>query len=592
MAEDSYRAAELSHFQLYLEGTTCRYCQNQMPQGIRGCFLCGKPFQGAATPLTSVQSPTTATSSPPANTKKKVVIITIIAAILLLLCATVAGHFLGFYSLPFLPERAEEEVEEVVEDEPPVMSDLGTDGPLPPETPSIPNEHHAYFENQDINDAQLADMLASGEIPEYTTHLFLNGNHISDLSLLQGLKRLEVLYLEDNWIQDVSPLSELWTLVDLRLSDNHITDINPLVWLDRLERLHLTNNSINYLESLRELPNLRHLWLGRNDISDISPLEGLVNLEILSFGGNFVHDITALSNMTELRSLHFHDNQVSDLSPLRRLTNLVNIGLGANFVSDLSPLVGLVDLTHLYLHFNQIYDIEPLGYLSELEVLYLDSNHVRNIDPLFRLENLVELYLDYNPLSDRTVDNLRSHLPYCDIMFSSNGMSHMINMDALSLIGSDNGTLLMYNGHEGYSGFLGDRPYVSYFQMAVSLPLGFYLYVEDHLMDDALSYGDWNTNLWPDRAEITGILLWDQAIYHVFLTGGEVLTYHLLNEILELHTDLYYVSVYDQWSNHDRDVYTAEYRFDRYGFFVTFFVNDYYEYEVLEMNIWEEYYNY
>ncbi|MGB3421446.1 MAG: leucine-rich repeat domain-containing protein [Dolichospermum sp.] len=80
----------------------------------------------------------------------------------------------------------------------------------------------------------------------------------------QTLTKLTTLYLGENQISDIKPLSNLTNLTFLDLEGNQISDIKPLSNLTKLTTL-----------SLRE-----------NKISDIKPLSNLTNLTSLSLGGN------------------------------------------------------------------------------------------------------------------------------------------------------------------------------------------------------------------------------------------------------------------------------------------------------------------
>jgi len=99
-----------------------------------------------------------------------------------------------------------------------------------------------------------------------------------DIVLLRYMVNLSGLYLTNNQISDLTPLSSLENLVSLGLGRNHISDIAPL----------------------SELTNLNVLWLWSNQISDITPLEGLLNLEVLNLEGN---EITNWSPVEHVQSV-------------------------------------------------------------------------------------------------------------------------------------------------------------------------------------------------------------------------------------------------------------------------------------------------
>jgi hypothetical protein len=110
--------------------------------------------------------------------------------------------------------------------------------------------------NRHINDAMLAEMVASGEIPANVSQLILYENQITDLTPLMGLTNLRELYLASNQITDVSPLRNLTDLEILRLSHNQITDISPLRGLSNLEHLSLQENPITDWSPVAHVQNV------------------------------------------------------------------------------------------------------------------------------------------------------------------------------------------------------------------------------------------------------------------------------------------------------------------------------------------------
>ena len=61
------------------------------------------------------------------------------------------------------------------------------------------------------------------------TRLDLRGNHISDISTLSSITRLNEVYLGGNQISDISALSSLTSLNKLFLNNNQISDVSPLL---------------------------------------------------------------------------------------------------------------------------------------------------------------------------------------------------------------------------------------------------------------------------------------------------------------------------------------------------------------------------
>lgn len=181
---------------------------------------------------------------------------------------------------------------------------------------------------------------------------------ITDISGIQNLMGLTVLYLANNQISDISLLSSLTNLTNLDLYNNQIADISPLSGLTGLTWLQITTNQVTDISALSSLTRLKTLWAGNNQIADISPLSGL----------------------NRLTKLGLSSNQIVSVSPLSGLTGLVQLNLGSNQIVDVSPLAGLTNLTWLRLSSNQI-----------------GGNNVGKVDDLVGLTNANPLYLFNNP---------------------------------------------------------------------------------------------------------------------------------------------------------------------------------------------------
>ena len=141
-------------------------------------------------------------------------------------------------------------------------------------------------------------------------------------------------------------LTRLW------LRDNSLTDVSPLSGLTRLETLSLIGNSLTDVSPLSGLTNLTRLWLIGNSLTDVSPLSGLTRLEILDLSGNSLAGVS-LSGLTRLEYLDLSGNNITDVS-LSGLTNLTDLDLESNIITDVSPLVGLTNLIELDLRGNPL----------------------------------------------------------------------------------------------------------------------------------------------------------------------------------------------------------------------------------------------
>ena len=156
----------------------------------------------------------------------------------------------------------------------------------------------------------------------FLTKLSASGKDIHSLAGIGHLTALETLFLDNNQIDDLTPLADLKNLETLFLGYNHnqITDLTPL----------------------NQLTKLRWLLLYRNQIDDLTPLVDLKSLESLHLDGNPIIDLTPLIQLNNLNALALSDNQIVDLTPLTQLNNLNALALGGNQITDLTPLTQCV----------------------------------------------------------------------------------------------------------------------------------------------------------------------------------------------------------------------------------------------------------
>ena len=231
--------------------------------------------------------------------------------------------------------------------------------------------------------------------------LLLHGLGLKELPKeISELVHLERLYLEDNQLTDISPLSGLANLSRLHLNDNQLADISPLSKLTNLSELSLNSNRLTDISPLSDLVNLSILHLNYNQLTDILPLSKLMNLSQLSLDDNQLTDISSLSNLVKLSELFLSQNQLTDISPLSNLVNLSRLNLFDNQLTDVSTLSNCTKLSKLFLHKNQLTDVSPLSNLTNLSELSLSENRLSAVSSLSGLLNLKNLHLAFNQLSD------------------------------------------------------------------------------------------------------------------------------------------------------------------------------------------------
>ena len=254
--------------------------------------------------------------------------------------------------------------------------------------------------------------------------IFLRDNSVEDISVLAILTQLTILQLDKNQIRDITPLANLTLLGKLWLNRNAITDITPLIGLKNLKELYLADNPLHDFSPLLELegieldieisegfnvvvkipdPNLRQLIRETLALPEAALLtQGqMLRLTILNAGGDRgITNLTGLEYATNIRSLLLYLNPIVDIGPLVHLTKLEGVNFWQCRISDISPLAKLTNLTSLHLQVNQIADLSPLASLLNLRELWIQNNSVEDITTLANLTQLADLRLHANQIRD------------------------------------------------------------------------------------------------------------------------------------------------------------------------------------------------
>ena len=266
-------------------------------------------------------------------------------------------------------------------------------------------------------------------------HLYAGDADIVSIEGAQYLVNISSIGLQENQIEDISPISGLTNLDHLTLYDNQIIDISPIADLTSLTRLNFHHNLVEDISALLQIINLERLFIGDNEIIDISALSEMDDLIYLGLNDNRIIDISVLSSMTDLYYLHLEYNQISDISPLRELTQLDYLYLNNNQIIDITALSEMNILHCLRLENNQIIDISPLANNISLDYLFLDDNQISDLSPLENLPHLYSLYLRNNQISD--ISPLQDLTLLQDLRLNNNlisDISALSDMDEISCL--------------------------------------------------------------------------------------------------------------------------------------------------------------
>lgn len=156
----------------------------------------------------------------------------------------------------------------------------------------------------------------------YTSNI--EGKRIDSVAPLAPLTQLDVLYLKQDGLKDIGPLSGLVNLTQLDVSGNYeISDLSAVSNMSKLKNLNISINAVSDLEPVKGLSSLERLNAGKNQISNLPDLSALTSLKALDLSDNPLTDVTRLSDLKNLEELNLSGNTgVTDIRPLTGLLNL------------------------------------------------------------------------------------------------------------------------------------------------------------------------------------------------------------------------------------------------------------------------------
>ena len=242
---------------------------------------------------------------------------------------------------------------------------------------------------------------------QLTNLINFNGYYLEDLFLISnsfkrignndicGFKRLQLLFLNYNQLENVDCLEELNQMQFLSLSNNKIKNVDTI--LNNLDQLLFLDISHNKIENIR-ISNekiLEKLVAHNNQISniiDISKLKALTDLD-LSF--NKITNIDSIGNLSKLEGLYLNGNtELECIDSLSNLDSLVYLNLEGNRIKKIDSLTKNFKLKYLSLKNNQIVDVNPLKDMKNIDNLILSNNMIKFIDRNFLSQNDIINYID------------------------------------------------------------------------------------------------------------------------------------------------------------------------------------------------------
>lgn len=226
----------------------------------------------------------------------------------------------------------------------------------------------------------MASELTSKEFDEIK-EISLDRKLVNDPTVSVGLKvlkNLSKIRLGFNELADISFVSDLSNLEEIYLNNNLIEDLTPLNQLKKLRVVDLSYNNIENIATFRRHEYITNLYLTGNRITDLSPISTLYGLKKLHIGKNNIDSVDHISGLLEIDEL--------DIS-------YANVSATDIFGLDYFNQLEYIDMSGITFTLSNL----PKG-LSKLKVLKLDNCELSGIEYILNYDNLEELSIESNDL--------------------------------------------------------------------------------------------------------------------------------------------------------------------------------------------------
>lgn len=135
-------------------------------------------------------------------------------------------------------------------------------------------------------------------------------NVVYTLEPLTQMTFLKKLVVNNNQIQDLSPLYDKYYLEVLSVSGNPVDNIMPLSNLVMLKNLNIENTPVGDLNPIADLRNIKVLNISGTSVSNLKPLAGFELLEDLSIVNTSIKSIVTLENLPSLKYLKAYKTKI------------------------------------------------------------------------------------------------------------------------------------------------------------------------------------------------------------------------------------------------------------------------------------------
>jgi Leucine-rich repeat (LRR) protein len=225
---------------------------------------------------------------------------------------------------------------------------------------------------------------------------------LSDIRQMSAITEIDLS--NNQYIQNIEPLTRLTNLQKLSISGTSISDLAPIRNLTELVDIDVSHSDVKDISVLKYASKVTHLNLEGTAVADISVIKKMPALQVLDASETKPTDFTPFTDLVALSNVDIGGTALQSLVPLQNLTALQVLDISSTRVSDLHPITTLKALTELYIDSTNVVNPTPISELTSLAILSMNNTKVVSLDPLKGLPKLQKVYCDHTPIRQAAAD--------------------------------------------------------------------------------------------------------------------------------------------------------------------------------------------
>lgn len=225
---------------------------------------------------------------------------------------------------------------------------------------------------------------------------------LSDIRQMSSITEIDLS--NNQYIQNIEPLSRLTNLQKLNISGTTISDLAPIRNLTELQEVDASRSAVADVSVLKYASKITRLNIERTSISDISVVKKMTTLQQLDVSGTKASDFTPLTDLTSLVNVDVSGTMLQSLIPFQNLTAIQTLDISSTAVSDLAPIVGLKALSELSIDSTKVVELAPVAQLTSLTILSMNDTKVASLNMLKALPKLQKVYCDHTAIRQEAAD--------------------------------------------------------------------------------------------------------------------------------------------------------------------------------------------